>query len=508
MNNFTSILEHLDEFVRVYDEGITKDPDANWSVERTLINAVATFTDSGSLPLMERCLSQIIIRKTLPWDIVKHFTADAKHVIKNEELLTSDDVRKFAEYTERLITIVKCAVIKRNACIRALNTIKNINDENERSLIKHRFTMFMIKNHAPTLRSTAVISPLESTFMLFMSKYQSLVDPSLAQEHADNITRALEDIMIDYDVIVAASDEPEGGDMGHFVFFDDRDDLQHLATDGWREEDTQFETNIRFSLYNHLVNNDTISPQKINMLKQVIDSGRYSKIIKPTSVEQIFRGMTIEQEQLEAIVGPLKQHRQGTTIDATCKIAGAAGRQNTSWTLSVDRAREFATGGVGTKHGIPIVLIANMSDNTGMYNIDCREGIYKLHFTDDLRHEAEVIALDPVTVSKIMLCKSHSHMLFYDNTKDDRQAFINAFTLQRGIEMLIAVKFVDGAWVKVYSLISSIHEKWRGTKEELEGRIKTLCLKLIDGELKYDQMMGIGKFVKLIISDDFMSRLS
>ena len=506
MSNFTSILEHLDEFVRVYDEGTTKDPDANWSVEHALINVVTTFTDSGSLPLMERCLSKVIMRKTFPWDIVRHFTADAKHAIKDEELLTSNDVRQFAEYTERLITIVKCAVIKRGACTRALNTIKNINDENERSLIKHRFTAFMIKNHAPTLHNDVVNSPLESTFVQFVSNYQSLIDLSLAQEHADNITRALEDIMIDYDVIVAASDEPKGGDMGHFVLFDDRVDLKPLAVDGWREEDTQFETNIRSALYDHLVNNDNISPQKIEMLKKIIDSGKYSKIIKPTSAKQIFRGMTIEQEQLETLIGPLKQRRQGTTVDVTCKIAGAASRQNTSWTISVDRADKFAAGATKVKRGIPVVLIANMSDNTNVYNIDCHEGIYKLNFTDDLQHEAEVIALDPVAVNRIILCKSDSHMLLYDNTKDDRQAFINAFTLRRGIEMLIAVKFID--WATTSSLVSGLRGRWRGTEEELEERIKTLCLMLIDGKLKYDQMMGIGEFVKLIISDDFMSRLS
>lgn len=215
------------------------------------------------------------------------------------------------------------------------------------------------------------------------------------------------------DVINVTADSPEGGPLDKYAFFDRRKDnkIKAAREAGIEEEDNPTEDYIFTVLQHHISDNEDLSKREINAIKMLVKDERYSEIFRETKANEIMRGITVSIETLEKLLGVRSttiKMGEKNKIDAI--VAGMRGKQNTSWTVDHQQAKNFATndGNVSeSSDDIPIIIYANPQDSADTTFVEFRNAIYKIRGLDNYKYEQEVMALGSVRINAIEVVRMY-----------------------------------------------------------------------------------------------------
>ena len=191
------------------------------------------------------------------------------------------------------------------------------------------------------------------------------------------------------------------------------------------EEDTEYEKKLLNALILHIGGaNKALEPEHVQMIKYFLDNGLYKKVFRhPESGQKFYRGEAVKTVTLKRWLGlgpddkiPVKKETPnlvGGPADVNFVIRSKIGagyasswstNENTPWAFANSQSIE----GNPKKHNYWAVVMeaAPGQENkfVAAYPTDDnpRSGLYKfLPNVGNSKHEAEVISLEPIIVSKI-----------------------------------------------------------------------------------------------------------
>lgn len=201
-------------------------------------------------------------------------------------------------------------------------------------------------------------------------------------------------------------DELEGGALGKVAFGEERTDNVPF------EKDTREEKRLYKALIDHIVRNEGFNSEQINLVKDLLNTGKYKKFIKRPNVSVLYRGITVSKKWFEkfSISSPGEDPPDSGEMIEAHQLGDISKyfKDVSSWTEDRSEAEWFAEIHVkpGWEQVYVIIMEAKVSDNPGKF-FDL-SGIYDLHRLKGERYakEKEVVGFDPIKVDKITWRKS------------------------------------------------------------------------------------------------------
>lgn len=184
--------------------------------------------------------------------------------------------------------------------------------------------------------------------------------------------------------------EAKAGDLGKWAFAQNRKDVP-------REQNTDVEDDLENAIWLHLHDDAKLNQSDAHQIKDYVDNHQYLPLLQfPEELyEEVYRGMSLTGEEFHKIFGfePEDQETAILDIDIQAKPRGATA----SWTINVNKAREFATSG-GKQ--IAVILAANTLINSGKFILN-PERIYDVEQFSEYEEELETIGIGSIKVHRI-----------------------------------------------------------------------------------------------------------
>lgn len=165
------------------------------------------------------------------------------------------------------------------------------------------------------------------------------------------------------------------------------------------EKNTPAEQETYDQLYGHIERNSPMSQRTSLQLMQILDDDTYPSILHEPRSEFVYRGVKMNQEALEALLGTEVEDEQGETR-ARGMVSTRTGEEgSTSWTTVVKSACEFAA--PMPRKDFAVIMVARRSENPSTF-LEGPDGFYKVKSLASFEEaEKETIALGPVRLYKI-----------------------------------------------------------------------------------------------------------
>lgn len=138
---------------------------------------------------------------------------------------------------------------------------------------------------------------------------------------------------------------PDGAILGNYAFANVRDDVPP-------EVNTTVEDELEQELTTHFVNNMHMSSKSGRALKASLENGWYEKILPEPKRATVYRGLRVSEEWMIKNIGENWREQFDETKEGRLKTNNMILRPNagagsfeaavTSWTNSIEMAREFA----------------------------------------------------------------------------------------------------------------------------------------------------------------------
>ena len=195
---------------------------------------------------------------------------------------------------------------------------------------------------------------------------------------------------------------PEDALFNKFAFSPQR---QGMESPPPIEANNPIEDEYLEAIKNHFAEDDLLSLEKAQKLKELMQSGLYSDIFKPPTQSVVYRGMTIQKEYLIGKLG-LDANEFGEEPKTISRIVTFRQTRNAlSWTTNFDIAKQFAiiNGKRYTGDVYALVFEANVADNQGNL-LDC-DNLYDISDLEKFETENEVLSLGDIVCSKIYINK-------------------------------------------------------------------------------------------------------
>jgi len=199
----------------------------------------------------------------------------------------------------------------------------------------------------------------------------------------------------------AQGGEDPSSPLGRFAFPDARTPGAKVP---W-EPDTPEETELLNRIDSYFSLNHNIPPEDAVKLLDMYQQGLYSDVLRPPTVEFVYRGMGAGPKWLRKLLklragDPIPPN--GTAdVSATYRASRGAA---TSWTEDRQMAVEFAKNAFADRYDTgaeyTLVLVARVSDNPKVF-LSGPDGLYKLKVPSGYKKEREALALDAVKIHSI-----------------------------------------------------------------------------------------------------------
>lgn len=196
----------------------------------------------------------------------------------------------------------------------------------------------------------------------------------------ENITEGdinILNVIIDYltkDVQGSSEDEP----FGKYAFAELRDDVPF-------EINTDIENKCFNDLETYINKNIAIKDENVEVLKKIISSKKYNDILKPTSFQLIYRGLSLTDADMINYFGGLPNSTKGYLED---KFQYVDFKEYSSWTDNIAVARVFSSEKISYTRPWSIVLYANSRDTINI-NLNNLYDIISTEFAT----ESEILVL-------------------------------------------------------------------------------------------------------------------
>jgi hypothetical protein len=167
------------------------------------------------------------------------------------------------------------------------------------------------------------------------------------------------------------------------------------------EPNTGLENDLLDLLSKHFDDDGAHATQRdVDLIKDVLESGFYSNIIKAPMQDHVYRGMTVSTEWMQMMGLTNTPPVKGVETSKRFLFQPTKG-EFSSWSLSIDATRYFAK----SYKGWAVIMRASVSANPKCF-LNCSK-LYELERFAELSNEKEVIGLGNIRVNGVawLSCK-------------------------------------------------------------------------------------------------------
>jgi hypothetical protein len=164
------------------------------------------------------------------------------------------------------------------------------------------------------------------------------------------------------------------------------------------ELNTDLEDEILDAINLHFDQAVSFTPKVTKSLIDILKKNQYSDIINEPDAQILYRGMAVKPSWLYAFTKGIKP--KNNPIQCKCTYNPFENGGSSSWTTSIDSAKDFARLARTSTLSKEIVLIANKNKNHFISGLD---GLYRLQTPSRYESEYEVIGLGKVLITSILI---------------------------------------------------------------------------------------------------------
>ncbi len=197
------------------------------------------------------------------------------------------------------------------------------------------------------------------------------------------------DAKLSKDRFSGESEAPPDAPLGRIAFSPDRKGVP-------LERNTKVEDELFLAIRQHFELSDTpLSKKDISLIQSFISQGLYNKIFSEPKVEDVFRGMSVDEEFISSILNGSVSNSGVFDVNYTFKPYG----DTSSWTDNEKVSLKFAKDGADKTLPYTLIMHARVSENPNKF-IDS-DGLYQLQSVKYHKSEKEIIGLGDIIVNKI-----------------------------------------------------------------------------------------------------------